>query len=168
MVLLNIRTTFHIKYMSREDFQLIEQETIDNSVTKRDSLTIYHHQTANLNEFDQNIHSIIGEKDNYHQIGKACLQYEMKKEKDVAIAANRVLVNGHAIRLINNAFAYGFKEARLSTTGSLNNEHCKYAGHFFTNYESFNKWRWRFFISFWENWWISSWNWKYFTESSSY
>ena len=52
-------------------------------------------------------------KNNYHQIGKAYLQYELTKEKDVAVAAIEVLVNGDAIRSANIAFAYCFREARL-------------------------------------------------------
>ena len=42
----------------------------------------------------------------------------MTNEKVVAVADNRVLVDAKSIRLVNNAFAYCFKEARLSLTGS--------------------------------------------------
>ena len=49
-------------------------------------------------------------------------------EKNVAVAANGVLVYGDAIRLVNNAFAYCFKEAHLSTTGGSDIEHNKYVG----------------------------------------
>ena len=52
----------------------------------------------------------------------------MTKQKDVAVAANRVLVIGDAIRLVNNAFACCFKEARLSRTGGSDIEHNKYVG----------------------------------------
>ena len=47
----------------------------------------------------------------------------MTKEKDIAVATNRVLVHGNAMRLVNNAIAYWFKEARLSTTGGSDIEH---------------------------------------------
>ena len=73
--------------------------------------------SAYLNDFDQNFEFFSGEKKSYHQIGIAYLQYEFKIEKGVAVAANRVLVNGDAPRLVKNAFAYCFKEARLSNTG---------------------------------------------------
>ena len=43
--------------------------------------------------------------------------------KDVAVAANRVQVNGDVIGLVNNASAYCFKEARSSTTGGSDLEH---------------------------------------------
>ena len=52
----------------------------------------------------------------------------MTKEKDVAVAAKRVLVNGDAFRLVNNAFIYCFKEATLSTTGGNDREHNNYIG----------------------------------------
>ena len=49
-------------------------------------------------------------------------------EKDVANAADRMVVNGDGFRLVKNAFACCFKEARLSTTGSSDIEHNKYVG----------------------------------------
>ena len=56
----------------------------------------------------------------------------MTIEKDIAVAANRGLVDGNAFRLLNNAFAYCFEEARLSTTGGSDIEHNKYCGLFST------------------------------------
>ena len=101
---------------------------IDNSIIKRDILKLYHQQAASLNDSDQNVDFIFGENNNYHQIGNAYLQYELTIEKDVAVAAKRFLVNGDAIRLVNNAFAYCFKEAHLSTTGGSDIERNKYVG----------------------------------------
>ena len=114
--------------MSLEELQLKVNELFDNSITERDFLKVYHQQGANLKDSDQNVEFIIGENNNYHQIGKAYLQNELKIEKDVAVAANRALINGDAIRLVKNAFAYCFKEARLSTTGGSDIEHNKYVG----------------------------------------
>ena len=91
-------------------------------------MKIYYQQAANLNDSDQNIEFTFGENYNYHQIGNAYLQYEMTIEKDVAIAADGVFVDGNVISLVNNAFAYCFKEARLSKTGSGDIEHNKYVG----------------------------------------
>ena len=71
---------------------------------------------------------IFGEKNNYHQIGNAYIQYEMTKEKDGAVAANRVLVDANVIRLVNYAFAYCFKEARVSTTVGSDIGRNKYNG----------------------------------------
>ena len=114
--------------MRLDYFQLIDNEIIDNSIMKRDFLKNYHQQAANLTDSDQNIDFIFGENNKHHQIGNAYLHYELTKEKDVANAADRVLVNGDAIRLIINAFAYCFKEAISSTTGGSNIEHNKYVG----------------------------------------
>ena len=78
-------------------------------------MKIYYRQAANINDSDQNIEFVL--ENNYHQIGNAYLQYEMTIEKEVAVAADRVTVDGDDIRLVNNAFAYCFKEARLASTG---------------------------------------------------
>ena len=46
--------------MSLEDFQLIDNEPIDNSIIKRDFIKLYHQQGAQLNDPDQNIELIFG------------------------------------------------------------------------------------------------------------
>ena len=46
--------------MSLEDFQLIDNEPIDNSIIKREYLKIYHQQGANLNDSNQNVAFIFG------------------------------------------------------------------------------------------------------------
>ena len=67
--------------MSLENFQLINNETIDKSIIKRDFLKIYHEQGANLDNSDQNIELFFGENSNSHQIGNSYLQYEVTVEK---------------------------------------------------------------------------------------
>ena len=96
-------------------------------------LKLYHQQAGNLNNSDQNIEFISAENNNYHQIGNDYLQNEMTKERDVAVAASRVFVNGDANRFLNNAFAFCFKRARLSTTGSSDREHIKNVGQISSN-----------------------------------
>ena len=54
--------------MSLEDFQLLDKEPIDKSVTKRDFLKFYHQQGAQLNQSVQNLEFIFSENNNYHQI----------------------------------------------------------------------------------------------------
>ena len=44
--------------MSLEDFQLLDNEAIDNSIIKRDFLKVYHQQGAQLNDPDQNFEFI--------------------------------------------------------------------------------------------------------------
>ena len=114
--------------MSIEDFQLIDNETNDNSIIKRDFLKVYHQQAANLYDSDKKIEFIIGENNKYHQNGNAYFRYGLTIEKDVGVAANRVLVNGDAIRLVNNDFAYSFKGAHLSRMGGSDIEHIKHCG----------------------------------------
>ena len=46
----------------------------------------------------------------------------MTIDKKTAVAANRVPVNANALELVNNAFPFCLKEARLGTTGSLDIE----------------------------------------------
>ena len=62
------------------------------------------------------------------QTGNAYLQSELTIKKDGAVAANIVLVNGVASRLVKNAFVYCFREAKLSTTGGSDIEHKQYVG----------------------------------------
>ena len=109
--------------MNIEDFQLIDNEPIDNSIKKRDFLKNYHQQGANLNDSDQNVAFIFGENRNYHQIGDAYLEFDITVRNP---AAN--FDNISETRLINNAFASCFKKAFLSTTGGSYIEHNKYVG----------------------------------------
>ena len=67
--------------MSLEDFQSLDNESIDTSIMKGDFLKNYHQQAAILSDCDQKIQFIIGENDNHHQNGNAHLQNEMTIEK---------------------------------------------------------------------------------------
>ena len=110
--------------MFLEDFELIDNEPIDNSIVKRDFTKIYHRQGDQLNQSDQNIEFIFGENNNYHQIGNAYLEFNktVRKNDDT---------NFHyddPVRLVKNGFAYCFKEARLSTTIGSDIEINKFCG----------------------------------------
>ena len=109
--------------MSLEDFQLIDNEPIDNSIVKRDFTKVYHQCGANLNDVNQNVEFIFGENNNYRQIGNAYLEFDITVRND---AGN--FTNASVIRLVNNAFAYCFKEAYLTTTGGMDIEVNKYVG----------------------------------------
>ena len=122
MALLKANSIYYIKKMRFEDFQLIDNEVTDSSILKRDFVKIHHQQAAKLTDSDQNTEFIFRENSIYHQIGNAYLQCELSTEKGVAVAANRVPVNGDARSLVKNAFAYCFKEAGLSTTGGSDME----------------------------------------------
>ena len=110
--------------MSLEDFQLLDNEPIDNSIIKRDFTKIYHRRGDQLNQSDQNTEFIFGEKNNYHQIGNAYLEFNITVRKNDD-------TNFHfddPVRLVNNGFAFCFKEARLSTTIGSDIEINKFCG----------------------------------------
>ena len=110
--------------MSLEDFQLLDNEPFDNSIIKRDFTKIYHQQGAQLNQSDQNIEFIFGENNNYHQIGNGYLEFNITVRKHDT-------TNFHVedpIRLLNNGYAFCFKEARLSTNIGSDIEHNKFCG----------------------------------------
>ena len=109
--------------MSLEDFQLLDKEPFGNSINKRVYLKTYHQQGAILSDPDQNVEFIFGENTNYHQIGNAYLEFDITVRDTAGGFTNAI-----NIRLIKNALAYCFKEARLSTTGGSDLEHTKYVG----------------------------------------
>ena len=111
--------------MSLEDFQIIDNESIDNSIIKRDFIKIYHQQGAQLNDPDQNIEFIFGDNNNYHQIGNSYLQFDILVRPQLAADA---FANDSPIRLVNNAFAHCFKEGVISTTGGMEIENIKFLG----------------------------------------
>ena len=110
--------------MSLEEFQFCDDEPFDNSVIKRDFLKVYHQQGTPLNQPDQNIEFIFGENKNYHQIGNTYLEFDIRVRKNDTTNFH----NEDPIRLVNNGFAFCFKEARLSTTLGSDNEHNKFSG----------------------------------------
>ena len=98
--------------MSLEDFQLLDNEPLDNSIIKRDFTKMYHRQGDQLNQSDQNIEFIFGENNNYHQIGNGYLEFNITVRKNDETNFHY----DYPVRLVNNGFAYCFKEARLGTT----------------------------------------------------
>ena len=109
--------------MSLEDFQLIDDIQSDDSIVKRDYTKVYHQSGANLNDQNQNVEFIFGENNNYHQIGNGYLEFDITVRNT---AGN--FTNASVIRLVNNAFAYCFTQATLSTTGGMDLEDIKYVG----------------------------------------
>ena len=98
--------------MSLENFQFLDNIAFDESIVLRDFLRIYHQQGVQLKNTNQNINIIFGENNISHQIGN------VHHEHDISVrspAGN--FSDASYIRLMNNAFAYCFKEAILSTTG---------------------------------------------------
>ena len=113
--------------MSLEDFQLLDNEPPDNSIIKRDFTKNYNPQGAQTNQSDRNIEPIFGENNIYHQKGNGYLEFNITKRKNDT-------TNFHhedPIRLVNNGYAFCFKEARLSTSIGSNIEHNKFCGQIF-------------------------------------
>ena len=75
---------------------MLDNDPIDNSIIKRAFSKVYHRQETILDDPEQNVEFIIGEKNNYHQIGNAYLQFDITKRKD-----DNTSFNDEAIRLIN-------------------------------------------------------------------
>ena len=110
--------------MSLEDFQLLDNEPLDNSIIKRDFTKIYHRQGDQLNQSDQNIEFIFGENNNYHQIGNGYLEFNITVRKN----DDKNFHYDDPVRLVNNGFAFCFKEARLTTTIGSDIEINKFCG----------------------------------------
>ena len=98
--------------MSLEDFQLLDNESIDNSINKRDFTKLYHRQGDHLNQSDQNVEFIFGENNKYHQIVNAYLEVNITVRRDDITFFH----NDDPVRLVNNGLAFCFKEARLSSS----------------------------------------------------
>ena len=111
--------------MSLEDFQLLGDEPLDNSIIKRDFTKIYYRQGDQINQSDQKTEVIFGENNNYHQIGNAYLEFNITVRK----IDDTNFHYDDPIRLVNNGFAYCFKEARLSTGNDI--ETNKFCGQVF-------------------------------------
>jgi len=109
--------------MNLENFQLLDNEPIDNSIIKRDYLKTYHQQGANLTDSDQNVEIFFVENNNYNQIGNAYLEFDITVRRQ-----DNADFDNEPIRMTNNGFAYVFKEARLSTTSGSDLEHNKFVG----------------------------------------
>ena len=107
--------------MRFEDFRLIDNEPIDNSIVKRVYIKVYHQQGANLNDSNQNVEFIFSENNNYHQIGNAYLEFDTTVRNSTGN-----FTNASEIRLVNIGFAYCFREGTLTTTRGMEIEHNKY------------------------------------------
>ena len=103
--------------------QLIDKEPIIDSIVKRAFSKIYHQQGATLNNPDQTVEFILGEKNNYHQSGTSYLEFEVTV-RNLAASSD----NTSQIRLMKNPYALCFKEASLATTGGMEFQHVKFLG----------------------------------------
>ena len=107
--------------MSLEDFQLLDNEAIANSIINRVFTKIDHRQGDKVNQSNQNIKFIFGEINIYRPIGNSCLQFNITVRKNDGTDFHY----DDPIRLVNNAIAFCFKEARLCTTIGADIVHIK-------------------------------------------
>ena len=91
---------------------------------KRDFTKIYHRQGDQLNQTDQNFEIIFSENNNYHQIGNGYLEFIITVRKNDSTNFH----DNDPIRLWKNAFAFCFKEARLTTSIGDDIEINKFSG----------------------------------------
>ena len=123
---------------------------------KKDLIKIHYQQEAQLNNSDQKIYFIFGEKNNSHPIRNAYLQYDITMEKVALFAPscdppnplNHDFVD--AIRLINKAFAFTFKDASLGKTAGSDLEHENCFGQF-SNFVSVLTGRDRYLLKHFDN-----------------
>ena len=92
--------------MNLEAFQLLDNETFDNSIIKRDFPKVCHQQRTNLNDPDQNIEFISGENNNYHQICNSYLEFDITVRRE----DNANFTDVSLIGMTNNAFAFCSKK----------------------------------------------------------
>ena len=98
--------------MSLQDFQILDDDIVDNSIIERVFLKVYHQQRAQLNQWDQNMEIFFAGNNNFHQMGNGYLEF------DITVSRSDT-TNFHyddPIRLVNFACAFCFKEDRSSTT----------------------------------------------------
>ena len=98
--------------MSLEDFQVSDNEPVDNSNIKEDFLKVYHQQGAQLNQSNQNIEFILGENNNYRQNVNGYLEFNITVRKNDGTNFHKE----DLFRLVINGYALCLNEARLNTT----------------------------------------------------
>ena len=74
--------------MSSEDFQLIDNEPIHNTIVKRDFYKLCHQQGALLNDPDRNVEFIFGEYSKYQQVGYSHLGFDITAREAGGIKFN--------------------------------------------------------------------------------
>ena len=77
-----------------------------------------------MNQSEENIEFIFGESNSYRQIGNAYPEFDFTVRTSDTTNFHRE----DPIRLLNNGFAFWFKEARLSITIGSDIEHNKFCG----------------------------------------
>ena len=114
--------------MSAIDFQLLDDEKIDDSIIKRDFITIYHQSGFDVNNENSNNNFYFGENHNFIQVGNGYLEFDIKTRKDNNDNFSITFPGHDVIRLLNNASAYTLHDARISTSSGVEIEQNKFVG----------------------------------------
>ena len=96
--------------MSAVDFQLVNDERIDDSIIERDFMKINHQFGADVNNQNSNINFYCGESQTFIQVGSGYLEFDIRSRR----ANNSNFGDADVVRIINNAFAYTIHDARIS------------------------------------------------------
>ena len=81
--------------MSAENFQLVADSKIDDSIIKRDFIKRYHQHGAEVNDENQNIKFYFGENLNYIQIGNSYLEIGIEVKKADGIKSDWLTTSEH-------------------------------------------------------------------------
>ena len=114
--------------MSAEDFQLIDDEKIDDSIIKRDFIKHYHQSGANVDAENSQIKFYFGENHSFIQVGNSYLEFDIRVRRVNGNAFTIVAPGNDINRLVNNAFAYTIHDARISSSAGVEIEQNKYVG----------------------------------------
>ena len=106
--------------MSAEVFELIDNEKNDDSIIKRDFIKINHQSGANVDAENLQINIYFGENHNFIQVGTSYLEFDIRVRRANGDPFNIGLAPaGDTIKLVNNASAYTFHDARISTSAGV-------------------------------------------------
>ena len=114
--------------MSAEDFQLIDDSKIDDSIIKRDFIKICHQSGANVGAENSKIKFYFGENHNFIQVGNSYLEVDIRVRRADGNPFAIVAPGNDKIRLVNNGFAYTIHDARISSSAGVEIEQNKYVG----------------------------------------
>ena len=109
------------------EFQFINEIVLEHKIFKRDYHQIYQKSGDNIIiESGRPIKFVFGKNLNYIQV--AYIGAFLDIDITVRNNDNTVFANADQIRLVNNALAYSFSEATLSTTTGNKFEEIKFVG----------------------------------------
>ena len=117
----------HLK-IERSRASTIRRRKIDDSIVKRVFMKIYHQSGVKVDNENSNIKFFSGDNHNFVQVGDGYLEFDIKIRKADNSNFTIVAHGNDVIRLINDAFAYIFHDARISISSGVENEQNKYVG----------------------------------------